>query len=48
MMLTNMSVKHKRYDITNLELIIENGGIWFLKKLLTGPYDDDFSIIQKR
>jgi hypothetical protein len=34
-------------DITNLELIIENGGIWFLKKLLTGPYDDDFCIIQK-
>lgn len=31
-------------DITNLELIIENGGIWFLKKLLTGPYDDDFCI----
>jgi len=33
--------------ITDLELIVEKGGLWLLKKLLTGPYDDDFSIIKK-
>ncbi len=32
---------------TNLKLIVEKGDIWFLKKLLTGPYDDDFCIVEK-
>lgn len=32
---------------TNLSLILEEGNIWFLKKLLMGPYDDDFIIIKK-
>lgn len=31
----------------NLELTYAKGGIWFLKKLLTGPYDDDFCVIPK-
>lgn len=34
-------------DVTNLQLIIEKGDVWFIKKLLTGPYDDDFCIIPK-
>lgn len=33
--------------ITDLELIVQKGNIWFLNKLLTGPYDDHFSIIKK-
>ena len=33
--------------LTNMELIIERGSVWFLEKLLTGPYDDDFCIIPK-
>jgi len=32
---------------TGLELIVAQGGIWLLKKLLTGPYDEDFCIIPK-
>lgn len=31
----------------NLELNVEKGDIWFLEKLLTGPYDQDFCIIPK-
>lgn len=34
-------------ELTNMELIIERGSVWFLEKLLTGPYDDDFCIIPK-
>ena len=34
-------------EITNMELIIEKGGIWYLEKLLTIPYDDNFCIVQK-
>lgn len=34
-------------DNTSLKLIVEKGGIWFLKKLLTGPYDEDFCIMEK-
>lgn len=34
-------------NITNLELFVEKGGIWLIKKLLTGPYDDDFCHIKK-
>ncbi|GBF32598.1 hypothetical protein DCCM_0794 [Desulfocucumis palustris] len=32
---------------TDLELIMAKGDIWFLKKLLTGPYNDDFCLIPK-
>ncbi|UNC91351.1 DUF1638 domain-containing protein [Candidatus Contubernalis alkaliaceticus] len=32
---------------TNLQLVLEKGDIWFLKKLLTGPYDEHFCIISK-
>lgn len=32
---------------TKLKLIIEQGDVWYLEKLLTGPYDNDFSIIPK-
>ncbi|TYP57566.1 DUF1638 domain-containing protein [Thermosediminibacter litoriperuensis] len=31
-----------------LELVTEKGDLWLLKKMLTGPYDDNFSIINKR
>ncbi|WP_422448860.1 DUF1638 domain-containing protein [Thermoanaerobacterium sp. DL9XJH110] len=34
-------------EITDLDLIVEKGGIWLLKKLLTGPYDDDFCFVKK-
>jgi len=34
-------------NITNLRLIIKKGGIWLIKKLLMGPYDDDFCLIPK-
>jgi len=34
-------------QVTGLELIIGDGDIWFLEKLLTGPYDDDFCFIPK-
>ena len=30
-----------------LEPVVERGNIWFLKKLLLGPYDEDFCIIEK-
>lgn len=30
-----------------LEMILEKGEIWLLKKLLTGPYDADFCVVQK-
>jgi len=33
--------------LTNMELIVEQGSIWYLEKLLTGPYDSDFCIIPK-
>lgn len=33
--------------IADLDLIIEKGSIWWLKKLLTGPHDKDFCIIKK-
>lgn len=32
---------------TGLELVVAKGGIWLLKKLLTGPYDEDFCVIPK-
>lgn len=32
---------------TKLKLVIEQGDIWYLEKLLTGPYDNDFSVIPK-
>ena len=32
---------------TELKLITAKGSIWFLKKLLTGPYDNDFCHIPK-
>lgn len=32
-------------DITGLEILVVKGDTWLLKKLLTGPYDDDFCII---
>lgn len=41
------SKAQKIAEITNMELIIEKGGIWFLEKLLTGPYDNNFCIIPK-
>jgi len=31
----------------NLEPVVSKGGIWFLKKLLTGPYAEDFCVIPK-
>lgn len=33
--------------LTNLSLVVESGSIWFLKKLLTGPYDENFCIVPK-
>jgi len=33
--------------IADLELFTGKGNLWLLKKLLTGPYDDDFIIIDK-
>ena len=33
--------------ISGLDLVVEKGGIGLLKKLLTGPYDDKFCIIEK-
>jgi len=41
------SEAEKLARITNMELVVERGGIWFLEKLLTGPYDDNFCIIPK-
>lgn len=32
---------------TNLELVTAKGSIWFLKQLLTGPYDENFCIIKQ-
>ncbi|WP_027363909.1 DUF1638 domain-containing protein [Desulfotruncus alcoholivorax] len=32
---------------TGLKLVVAKGDIWFLKKLLTGPYDQDFCVIPK-
>ncbi|ADG83460.1 hypothetical protein Tfer_1304 [Thermincola ferriacetica] len=32
---------------THLELAVTEGGIWFLKKLLTGPYDENFCVVKK-
>lgn len=32
---------------TELEVVVAKGGIWLLKKLLTGPYDEDFCVIPK-
>ncbi|SFR01085.1 Protein of unknown function [Desulfoscipio geothermicus DSM 3669] len=32
---------------TALELVMAKGDIWFLKKLLTGPYDEDFCVVPK-
>lgn len=34
-------------DNLNLEMTVAEGGIMFLKKLLTGPHDQDFCVIQK-
>jgi len=34
-------------QITDLNLFVEKGGIWLIKKLLTGPYDNDFCYIKK-
>jgi len=34
-------------EMTSLNLIVEKGSIWYLIKLLTGPYDKDFCIIKK-
>lgn len=31
----------------NLELVPAKGGVWFLRKLLTGPYDQDFCMVEK-
>lgn len=31
----------------NLELVKEQGGIWFLTKLLSGPHDGDFCVVSK-
>ncbi|MFZ5644761.1 MAG: DUF1638 domain-containing protein [Bacillota bacterium] len=32
---------------TDLNLVVAEGGLWFLEKLLTGPYDENFCIIPK-
>jgi len=32
---------------TNLKLVTTEGSIWFLKQLLTGPYDENFCVIKK-
>lgn len=34
-------------QVTGLQLIIENGDIWFLEKLFKGPHDNDFCFIPK-
>jgi hypothetical protein len=34
-------------EITNLQLETTDGSIWFLKQLLTGPYDENFCVIKK-
>lgn len=34
-------------ESTGLELIVAKGAIWLLKKLLTGPYDENFCVIPK-
>ncbi|WP_213973725.1 DUF1638 domain-containing protein [Tepidanaerobacter acetatoxydans] len=34
-------------EFTHLELIVNKGDIWLLKKLVTGPHDDDFCLIPK-
>lgn len=34
-------------QILNLEFIMEKGQLWFIKKILTGPYDDYFCVIEK-
>ncbi|ADL07552.1 DUF1638 domain-containing protein [Thermosediminibacter oceani] len=34
-------------EIAGLELIIEKGDLWLLKKMLTGPYDDNFCIVNR-
>ncbi|NLZ54713.1 MAG: DUF1638 domain-containing protein [Thermoanaerobacteraceae bacterium] len=41
------SKAEKIAQITNMELIIEKGSLWFLEKLLTGPHDENFCIIPK-
>jgi hypothetical protein len=32
---------------THLNLVVAKGGLWFLEKLLTGLYDENFCIIPK-
>lgn len=38
---------HELAKNINLELVMAKGGIRWLKKLLTGPYDDSFCVIPK-
>jgi hypothetical protein len=33
--------------LANLSLFVENGSIWMLEKLISGPYDDDFCLVPK-
>lgn len=33
--------------MTSLKLVLEKGDIWFLIKLLKGPYDEDFCVVKK-
>jgi len=33
--------------MTSLKLLLEKGDIWFLIKLLKGPYDEDFCVVKK-
>lgn len=32
---------------TDLELVVAEGGLWLLEKLLTGPYDENFCVIPR-
>ncbi|AGL00236.1 DUF1638 domain-containing protein [Desulfoscipio gibsoniae] len=32
---------------TGLQTVVAEGGLWFLKQLLTGPYEQDFCVIPK-
>jgi hypothetical protein len=32
---------------TGLEVVVSKGSVWLLQKLLTGPYDEDFSVIPR-